>query len=47
MAGRFEGLSDLEWQLFADLFPTSLKRGRQETYSDKLFVKALIVMIIR
>ena len=21
MAGRFEGLSDLEWQLFLDLFP--------------------------
>lgn len=29
MAGRFEGLSDLEWHLFADIFPpASLKRGR-------------------
>ena len=28
MAGRFAGLSDLEWQLFADLFPAPLKRGR-------------------
>lgn len=28
MAGRFEGLSDLEWHLFADLFPAPLKRGR-------------------
>ena len=28
MAGRFAGLSALEWQLFADLFPTPLKRGR-------------------
>lgn len=27
--------------------PSKRKRGRQETYSDKLFVKALIVMIIR
>jgi hypothetical protein len=27
--------------------PPKRKRGRQETYSDKLFVKALIVMIIR
>jgi hypothetical protein len=27
--------------------PAKRKRGRQETYSDKLFVKALIVMIIR
>jgi len=29
MAGRFEGLSDLEWPLFADLFPPrSAPRGR-------------------
>ena len=29
MAGRFEGLSDLEWRLFADIFPPSPpKRGR-------------------
>ena len=27
--------------------PAKRKRGRQEFYSDKLFVKALIVMIIR
>jgi hypothetical protein len=27
--------------------PATRQRGRQETYSDKLFVKALIVMIIR
>jgi Transposase DDE domain len=27
--------------------PQKRKRGRQETYSDKLFIKALIVMIIR
>ena len=27
LTGRFEGLSDLEWQLFADLFPAPLKRG--------------------
>ena len=27
--------------------PAKRKRGRQETYSDKLFVKALIIMIIR
>ncbi len=23
MVGRFEGLSDLEWKLFEDIFPTS------------------------
>jgi transposase len=29
MAGRFEGLSDLEWKLFEDLLPQSPeKRGR-------------------
>jgi transposase len=29
MAGRFEGLSDLEWKLFEDLLPHPLeKRGR-------------------
>jgi hypothetical protein len=27
--------------------PVPRSRGRQEVYSDKLFVKALIVMIIR
>lgn len=28
MAGRFEGLSDLEWKLFEDLFPKPEQRGR-------------------
>ena len=29
MAGRFEGLSDLEWRLFKDIFPPApQKRGR-------------------
>lgn len=28
MAGRFEGLSDLEWKLFEDIFPSSEKRSR-------------------
>ncbi len=29
MAGRFEGLSDSEWHLFADIFPPeSTPRGR-------------------
>jgi hypothetical protein len=31
----------------APLPPAQRKRGRQETYSDKLCVKALLVMIIR
>ncbi|MBW4553843.1 MAG: transposase [Aphanocapsa sp. GSE-SYN-MK-11-07L] len=28
MAGRFEGLSDLEWKLFEDVFPEPVQRGR-------------------
>jgi hypothetical protein len=28
MAGRFEGLSDLEWKLFEDLFLEPEKRGK-------------------
>ena len=28
MAGRFEGLSDVEWKLFEDIFPTPEKRSR-------------------
>jgi hypothetical protein len=29
MAGRFEGVSDLEWRLFEDIFPQApSKRGR-------------------
>ncbi len=28
MAGRFEGLSDLEWKLFEDIFPVPEKQGR-------------------
>ena len=29
MAGRFEGVSDLEWRLFEDIFPLAPpKRGR-------------------
>lgn len=29
MAGRLEGLSDLEWQMVADLFSTPLKRAER------------------
>ena len=28
MAGTFEGLTDLEWKLFADVFPPPPKRSR-------------------
>ena len=29
MAGRFEGLSDLAWQLFADIFPPEPRQRRR------------------
>ena len=29
MAGRFEGLSDFEWKLFEDIFPTKESRSRE------------------
>ena len=28
MAGRFEGLSDLEWKLFEDIFPEGARKGK-------------------
>jgi transposase len=28
MAGRFEGLSDLEWKLFEDIFSEEAKKGK-------------------
>lgn len=28
MPGRFEGLTDIEWKLFDDLFPEPMKRGK-------------------
>jgi hypothetical protein len=28
MAGRFEGLSDLEWKLFEDMFPEGAKKAK-------------------
>ena len=28
MAGRFEGLSDLEWKLFEDIFPETTSKKR-------------------
>ena len=34
-------------QIPTPLPPVKRKRGRQEFYSNKLFIKALIVMIIR
>ena len=34
MAGRFEGLSDIEWKLFSNLFPVQGKRGKGKSSTD-------------
>jgi transposase len=48
MAGRFEGLSDLEWQFFADIFasePTARGRGMPHTPFRKVVNTLLYVLI--
>ncbi len=34
MAGRFEGLSDIEWKLFSNLFPVLGKREKGKPATD-------------
>jgi transposase len=48
MAGKFEGLSDLEWNLFADIFPpepTKRGRGMPPTPFRKVVNTSLYVLI--
>jgi transposase len=48
VAGTFEGLSDLEWQLFADLFPpepTQRRRGMPHTPFRQVVNTLLDVLI--
>ena len=47
MAGRFEGLSDLEWKLFEDIFPETPKKRslRYASYSISLCVEQPAVYI--
>jgi transposase len=48
MAGTFEGLSDLAWPLFADLFPPGpTKRGRGMPHTPcRTVVKTLLYVLI-
>lgn len=47
MAGRFEGLSDLEWKLFEDLFPTQEKRTKGMPHSPfRHVLNSLIFMLL-
>ena len=46
MAGRFEGLSDLEWKLFEDIFPTSDKRSRGMPHAPFRYVLNSLLYIL-
>jgi transposase len=48
VAGPFEGLSDLEWKLFADLFPPEpIKRGRGMPHAPfRQVVNTLLYVLI-
>lgn len=47
MAGRFEGVTDLEWKLFEDLFPEPAKRGRgYPKTAPRRVVNVLLYMLI-
>jgi transposase len=46
MAGRFEGLSDLEWKLFEDLFPSSEKRSRGMPHAQFRYVLNSLLYIL-
>ena len=41
MPGRFEGLSDIEWKLFEDIFPISPeKRGKGMPHTPRTYVQS-------
>ena len=47
MAGRFEGLSDLEWKLFEDIFPTEPdKRGKGMPHTPFRYVLNSLLYIL-
>ncbi len=47
MAGRFEGLSDLEWKLFADIFPEEPeKRGKGMPHTPYRYVLNSLLYIL-
>jgi transposase len=48
MVGQFEGLSDLEWCLFEDIFPPALpKRGRGMPHAPfRQLLHTLLYMLI-
>ena len=47
MPGRFEGLSDIEWKLFEDIFPISPeKRGKSMPHTPFRYVLNTLLYIL-
>ena len=47
MAGRFEGISDLEWRLFEDIFPPEPeKRARGMPHSPFRYVLNTLLYVL-
>jgi transposase len=46
MAGRFEGLSDLEWKLFEDVLPKRIKRRGQRGTPMRYIINTLLYILI-
>lgn len=49
MAGRFEGLTDVEWELFRNIFPSEEQggRGRPAAPSRNILNSLLYILICR
>ena len=46
MAVRFEGLNDLEWKLFEDIFPSKEKRGKGMPHTPFRYVLNSLLYIL-
>ena len=46
MAGKFEGLTDLKWKIFEDIFPTSSQRSRGMPHTPFRYVLNTLLYIL-
>ncbi len=46
MAGRFEGLTDAEWELFRNIFSSEERRGRPAAPSRNILNSLLYILIV-
>lgn len=46
MAGRFEGLSELEWKLFVDILPEEKQRGRGMPHAPFRYVLNTMLYVL-